>query len=62
MKKIVYILSMLALILGVSCSNENDLIDVSGVGAPANISALTTVTQDNTGKVTFLPKKLSNEV
>jgi hypothetical protein len=24
--------------------------------APQNISALTTVTQDNTGKVTFLPR------
>lgn len=56
MKKIVYILSMLVLILGVSCTNENDLIDVSSVNAPGNISALTTVTQDNTGKVTFLPR------
>lgn len=56
MKKIVYILSMLALILIVSCTNENDLIDVSSVNAPSNISALTTVTQDNTGKVTFLPR------
>lgn len=56
MKKIVYILNMLALILIVSCTNENDLIDVSSVGAPSNISALTTVTQDNTGKVTFLPR------
>jgi len=47
---------MLALILIVSCTNENDLIDVSSVNAPGNISALTTVTQDNTGKVTFLPR------
>jgi hypothetical protein len=37
------------------CSTENDLLDVDALGAPTNISALTTVTQDNTGN-TFLPR------
>jgi hypothetical protein len=35
--------------------SENDLIDLA-LGAPANISALTTITQDNTGNVTFMPR------
>jgi hypothetical protein len=39
-----------------SCSAENDLIDLNALGAPTNISALTTITQDNTGNVTFLPR------
>lgn len=56
MKKIVYVVSMLVLALMVSCTNENSLIDISGVSAPKDISALTTVTQDNTGLVTFLPR------
>jgi hypothetical protein len=29
---------------------------LNALGAPTNISALTTVTQDNTGNVTFLPR------
>jgi hypothetical protein len=29
---------------------------MDALGAPTNISALTTVTQDNTGNVTFLPR------
>lgn len=56
MKKIVVIIQMLVLTILLSCTNENDLIDLSGVPAPGNLSALTTVTQDNTGKVTFLPR------
>nr|WP_315174601.1 hypothetical protein [uncultured Flavobacterium sp.] len=56
MKKIVYVVSMLVLALVVSCTNENNLIDVSSVSAPKDISALTTVTQDNTGLVTFTPR------
>ncbi|MGL5112322.1 MAG: hypothetical protein ACRC6O_06760, partial [Flavobacterium sp.] len=56
MKKIVYIVNMVVLALLVGCTSENDLVDIGGFGSPKNISALTTVTQDNTGLVTFLPR------
>lgn len=56
MKNLKYITSLIVAALVFSCSTENDLIDVDTLGAPTNISALTTVTQDNTGKVTFLPR------
>lgn len=56
MKNIKYITSLIVAALVFSCSTENDLIDLDSLAAPSNISALTTVTQDNTGKVTFLPK------
>jgi hypothetical protein len=35
------------------CSEDNLDVDLDALVAPQNISALTTVTQDNTGKVTF---------
>lgn len=57
MKKIHSIISLFVLALFFSCaSDESSDIDLDGLSAPTNISALTTVTQDNTGKVTFLPK------
>lgn len=56
MKNIKYITSLIVAALVFSCSTENDLLDLDTLGAPTNISALTTVTQDNTGKVTFLPR------
>lgn len=56
MKNIKYITSFIVAAIVFSCSSENDLPDLDTLGAPTNISALTTVTQDNTGKVTFLPR------
>ena len=56
MKKIYSIISLFVLALVISCSSDNNDIDLEGLGAPTNLSALTTVTQDNTGKVTFVPK------
>lgn len=56
MKNIKYITSLLVAALVFSCSSENELVDLDVLGAPTNISALTTVTQDNTGNVTFLPR------
>ncbi|QSB26014.1 hypothetical protein [Flavobacterium sp. CLA17] len=56
MKKIHSIISLFVLALFFSCSSDNSDIDLDGLGEPTNISALTTVTQDNTGKVTFVPK------
>lgn len=56
MKNLKYITSLIVAALIFSCSTENEQVDLNALGAPTNISALTTVTQDNTGKVTFLPK------
>lgn len=56
MKKIHFIISLFVLAVTFGCTDDNDSVDLDAVSAPTNISALTTVTQDNTGKVTFLPK------
>lgn len=56
MKSIKYITSLIVAAIFFSCSTENDLPDLDALGAPTDVSALTTVTQDNTGKVTFLPR------
>ncbi|MBP4137715.1 hypothetical protein [Flavobacterium geliluteum] len=56
MKKIHFIISLFVLAMLMACSNDSSDIDLEGIEGPANISALTTVTQDNSGKVTFLPK------
>ncbi|RUT71843.1 hypothetical protein D0817_03935 [Flavobacterium cupreum] len=57
MKKIHFIISLFVLATLIGCANDDGSdIDLDGVSAPANVSALTTVTQDNTGKVTFIPK------
>jgi len=55
MKNIYKIISFFVLTILMGCSNDNIDVDLENIDAPANISALTTVTQDNTGKVTFLP-------
>ncbi|MCP2026069.1 hypothetical protein L1276_001209 [Flavobacterium sp. HSC-32F16] len=56
MKKIHFIINFFVLAVLIGCANDDLDIDLEGITAPANISALATVTQDNTGKVTFLPK------
>lgn len=56
MKNFKYIAILIVTAVLYSCSAENDLLDLDALGAPTNISALTTVTQDNTGNVTFLPR------
>ncbi|MEO8532966.1 MAG: hypothetical protein ABI441_04415 [Flavobacterium sp.] len=55
MKKIHFIISLFVLATLMGCVNDDSGIDLEGVGAPINVSALATVTQDNTGKVTFVP-------
>lgn len=56
MKKIHFIIHLFVLAALIGCASDDLDIDLDGIAAPANISALATVTQDNTGKVTFLPK------
>ena len=57
MKNFKYILtSFLAVLLVFTCANEDDDTDfVNQIEAPKNVSALITVTQDNTGLVTITP-------
>jgi len=57
MKNFKYILtSFLAVLLVFTCANEDDDTNyVNQIEAPQNISALITVTQDNTGLVTITP-------
>ncbi|KAF2334965.1 PKD domain-containing protein [Flavobacterium daemonense] len=56
MKKIYLILNVFVLTMLIACANDDSLdVDLDSAAAPTNISALTTVTQDNTGKVTFIP-------
>jgi len=58
MKKLHFIISLFVLAIATGCSNDSNGrdVDVDSIEAPKNISALTTITQDNSGKVTFLPK------
>jgi len=56
MKKIHLILSLFALIILAGCAKENDDVDVNALTAPDNISALMTITQDNSGTVSFVPR------
>jgi len=56
MKNIKFIIGLLVFALFLGCSEDNLDVDLGTLDAPQNISALTTVTQDNTGKVTFLPR------
>lgn len=57
MKNFKYILtSFLAVLLVFTCANEDDDTNyVNQIEAPKNVSALITVTQDNTGLVTITP-------
>ncbi|WP_460189605.1 hypothetical protein [Urechidicola sp. KH5] len=57
MKTIKYsILMCLILLLGAGCENEmNDPDFINEIAAPSNVSALVTITQDNTGLVTITP-------
>ena len=56
MKKLKIILSIFIVTLLFGCSNENTDPNVDAITAPTNVSALMKITQDNTGKVTFIPK------
>jgi hypothetical protein len=56
MKKVYFIINLFVLAILTGCANDDLNVDLDSLTAPTNVSALTTVTQDNTGKVTFLPK------
>lgn len=56
MKKIQYIVSLFVLAILMACTNESKDINLDAVVAPTKIAALATITQNNSGKVTILPK------
>jgi len=56
MKNLKIIVSFLLIAITLGCSNEDDAIALEEVNAPKNISALFTIKQDNSGKVTILPR------
>ena len=56
MKKIQFIISLFVLTILLSCSNDSNDVNLDNVSTPTNISALMTVKQDNSGKVTILPR------
>jgi len=56
MKNLKYIFSLLLLSLLLGCEDDNNgSVNIDGIGAPTNISALFTITQDNSGVVTIRP-------
>lgn len=56
MKKIIYFVATVLLTTFMGCTTENDNLDyLNNVANPANISALFTITNDNSGKVTIQP-------
>lgn len=56
MKNIKLILSLFVITFFVGCTLDESSTDLEGVKAPTNISALMTIKQDNSGKVTIIPK------
>ena len=55
MKNIKLVLSLFVLTI-FGCTIDESSTDLEGVKAPTNISALMTIKQDNSGKVTIIPK------
>jgi hypothetical protein len=55
MKKIHFIISLFVLAISWGCSTDNVDVNINDVSNPANISALMTISQDNTGVVTIIP-------
>ncbi len=56
MKNIKLIVSLFVVTFFVGCTLDESSTDLEGVKAPTNISALMTIKQDNSGKVTIIPK------
>lgn len=55
MKNLKYILSLFLLTTLLGCTGEDDVTNLDGIEAPTNISAIFTIKQDNSGKVTIRP-------
>jgi len=55
MNKIKIVISFFVFTLFIGCANDDDNVNLESINAPKNISALMTIKQDNSGKVTILP-------
>lgn len=55
MKNIKFIISLFVLTFFIGCSNDDNSVNLDEVNAPTNITALMTIKQDNSGRVTILP-------
>lgn len=55
MKNLKYIFSFFFLAILLGCTGDDELTNLDGIEAPSNISALFTIKQDNSGKVTIRP-------
>jgi hypothetical protein len=56
MKKIKIILSLFILTSFIGCTSDDENVNLDNLVAPSNISALMTIEQDNSGKVTITPR------
>ncbi|MBE9576772.1 hypothetical protein [Flavobacterium proteolyticum] len=56
MKNFKLIISLFVLSFFIGCTNEDDSVSLDAVNAPTNLSALMTIKQDNSGKVTIIPR------
>ncbi len=56
MNKIKIVISFFVFTLFIGCANDDDNVNLESINAPKNISALMTIKQDNSGKVTILPR------
>jgi hypothetical protein len=55
MKTIQFIISLFVVTILTGCAEDSADIDLNGIGAPSNISAVVSIKQDNSGTVTFSP-------
>ncbi|NBU81430.1 MAG: hypothetical protein EBS55_07265 [Flavobacteriaceae bacterium] len=56
MKKIIVLINIAFLTTLLGCSEDNGNVNLDDVTAPTGLSALMTIKQDNSGKVTILPR------
>jgi len=56
MKKIQFIISLFIFTILLGCTNESNDVNLDELAAPSSISALMTIKQDNSGKVTITPR------
>ncbi|NHN24805.1 hypothetical protein FIA58_003865 [Flavobacterium jejuense] len=55
MNKLRIIIGLFVLTFFIGCSNDDENVNLDSISVPKNISALMTIKQDNSGKVTILP-------
>lgn len=56
MKNIKFIIGLIVLTIFIGCTADTNDVDLDSLDAPTNVSALATVSQDNSGNVTLTPR------